>query len=92
MHVNILSDGELISVIALTAMLMWPSATYWTKRRMRKTTVADPKIQATTMEPLQQENRELRALVERQENRIRALEAIATDPSERTAREIEALR
>lgn len=92
MHVNILSNGELISIIALTAMLMWASATYWTKRAMRTASSADARIQATTLEPLQQENRELRALVERQENRIRALEAIATDPSERTAREIEALR
>jgi hypothetical protein len=86
---HVFGDGELLSIIALTAILMWTSATYWTKRRMRN---ADRQSEATKWEPLQLENRELRALVERQENRIRALETIATDPSERTSREIESLR
>jgi hypothetical protein len=47
---------------------------------------------AALIEPVQQENRELRSLVDRLENRIRVLETIATDPSQRTAREIEELR
>jgi hypothetical protein len=92
MHVYVLSDGELISVIALTAILMWSSAAFWTKRRIRKADYVSGRVQAASLEPLELENRELRDLVERQENRIRALETIATDPSERTARAIEALR
>jgi len=38
------------------------------------------------------ENAALRGQVERLEERLRVLERIATDPAERTAREIEALR
>ncbi|HEY0312380.1 MAG TPA: hypothetical protein VGC56_07780 [Allosphingosinicella sp.] len=38
------------------------------------------------------ENAALRSQVERLEDRLRVLERIATDPAERTAREIEALR
>ncbi|MBV9930125.1 MAG: hypothetical protein JO013_04185 [Alphaproteobacteria bacterium] len=38
------------------------------------------------------ENAALRSQVERLEERLRVLERIATDPAERTAREIEALR
>jgi hypothetical protein len=38
------------------------------------------------------ENAALRSQVERLEERLRVLERIATDPAERTAREIESLR
>jgi hypothetical protein len=38
------------------------------------------------------ENAALRSQVERLEDRLRVLERIATDPAERTAREIDALR
>jgi hypothetical protein len=41
---------------------------------------------------LRQENAELKRNVERLEARLRVLERIATDPAERTAREIEELR
>ena len=41
---------------------------------------------------LRQENEELKRDVQRLEERLRVLERIATDPAERTAREIEALR
>ena len=41
---------------------------------------------------LQYENERLKATVERLEDRIAVLERIATDPAERTAREIESLR
>ena len=41
---------------------------------------------------LGQENEMLRRTVERLEQRMAVLEAIATDPAERTAREIERLR
>lgn len=41
---------------------------------------------------LTQENQQLRQIVDRLEERTAVLERIATDPAERTAREIEALR
>lgn len=41
---------------------------------------------------LTQENQQLRRTVEKLEERTAVLERIATDPAERTAREIEALR
>ena len=87
-----LSSAELISVIALTAVFVWVMATHSAKRQIRKAVHIETRAKANALEPMQQENRELRALVERQEDRIRTLETIATDPSERTARAIEALR
>jgi len=44
------------------------------------------------VEALTSENSELKGQVSRLEERIAVLERIATDPAERTAREIEALR
>lgn len=90
MHGTFMTDGELLSILSLTALFVWVIASYWTKRRLTKslTVNAAPAL----LEPVQQENRELRSLVGRLENRIRVLETIATDPSERTAREIEELR
>ena len=44
------------------------------------------------MEAISNENRDLRAQVGRLEERLAVLERIATDPAERTAREIESLR
>jgi len=41
---------------------------------------------------LREENRELKQTVQRLEQRLQVLERIATDPAERTAREIESLR
>lgn len=41
---------------------------------------------------LEAENARLRATIERLEDRMAVLERIATDPAERTAREIEELR
>jgi hypothetical protein len=41
---------------------------------------------------LAEENSRLKATVERMEERLAVLERIATDPAERTAREIESLR
>lgn len=44
------------------------------------------------VEALTDENEALKAQVERLEQRLAVLERIATDPAERTAREIESLR
>jgi hypothetical protein len=54
---------------------------------------ADP--QATpvkTLKSIDDENERLRNLVTRLQDRVATLETIATDPGERTAREIDALR
>jgi len=45
-----------------------------------------------TLKSIDEENERLRNLVTRLQDRVETLEAIATDPAERTAREIEALR
>ncbi len=45
-----------------------------------------------TLRSIDEENERLRNLVTRLQDRVETLEAIATDPAERTAREIEALR
>jgi len=45
-----------------------------------------------TLKSIDDENERLRNLVTRLQDRVASLETIATDPAERTAREIEALR
>jgi hypothetical protein len=45
-----------------------------------------------TLKSVDEENERLRQLVTRLQDRVSTLETIATDPAERTAREIEALR
>lgn len=45
-----------------------------------------------TLKSIDEENERLRSLVTKLQGRVETLEAIATDPGERTAREIEALR
>lgn len=45
-----------------------------------------------TLATIENENEQLRSLVTRLQERVGTLETIATDPAERTAREIEALR
>jgi len=45
-----------------------------------------------TLKSIDEENERLRSLVTRLQERVATLETIATDPAERTAREIESLR
>ena len=47
---------------------------------------------AKTLRAIDEENERLRSLVIKLQDRVATLETIATDPAERTAREIEALR
>jgi hypothetical protein len=90
---EVYTDGEVVFGLCLIILFTWMVASYWTRRRLGKlnNSSAD-NAPEKLMEPLQRENRELRALVERQEDRIRVLETIATDPARRTEREIEQLR
>ena len=54
---------------------------------------ADPSARPVkTLSTVDEETERLRALVSRLQDRIGVLETIATDPAERTAREIESLR
>ncbi|WP_119184632.1 hypothetical protein [Sphingomonas turrisvirgatae] len=76
----------------LTALVAGTVSRFWTLRRIRKADRKAAHISASQTASVEHENAELRALVERQESRIRSLETIATDPAERTAREIEMLR
>ena len=92
MHVYVFSDGELFGMILAGTLTTWFLSRLWTLRGVRKLARLQGHNLASLSEPIQEENRQLRALVDRQEGRIRTLEAIATDPAERTAREIEALR
>jgi uncharacterized protein (DUF2342 family) len=91
-HVNVFSDGELLLVIGLTGLVVWYITRYWTMRQIGKAAPGSQSTSDSLVEPMKAENAKLRALVESQEGRIRSLETIATDPAERTAREIEALR
>ena len=91
-HVNVFNDGELLLLIGLTALVVWSITRSWTMRQIGKAALVSQHPSVGLLEPIQAENTKLRALVERQEGRIRSLETIATDPAERTAREIEALR
>ena len=54
---------------------------------------ADPSVKpVATLSTVDQETVELRRLIATMQERLAVLEAIATDPAERTAREIESLR
>jgi hypothetical protein len=91
-HANVFSDGELLLVVLLPALVVWYITRSWTMRQFAKAAPVSEQPASAMLEPIQAENAKLRALVDRQEVRIRSLETIATDPAERTAREIEALR
>jgi type VI protein secretion system component VasK len=85
------TDGELVlSIIALVAAV-WFVASRWTAWRIGRRS-AKALAPTTEGQPLEQENRRLQDTVARLEERIRVLETIATDPSERVALEIEQLR
>ena len=62
----------------------------WRSRKQRKRD--DAITDERTVALLTQENEQLHGKVGRLEERIAVLERIATDPAERTAREIDALR
>lgn len=65
----------------------YPVENEWSGQAHRNDPGADRKIELLT-----QENERLHGQVGRLEERIAVLERIATDPAERTAREIERLR
>jgi cell division protein FtsB len=80
----------LIPIVAIMASA-WVIVTAL-RLRGGSTAAADGQREAEENDRLVRENEELRQAVRRFEERIQVLERIATDPAERTAREIEKLR
>jgi len=87
--------GELIPIVAIaaTAMVALAFIRLWRERLAREgATAGKATAGAEENARLAHENETLRRTVGRLEERMAVLEAIATDPAERTAREIEQLR
>ena len=79
--------GHLIPIVAIIATA-WVVVTFMRFRHQSGPSVADDR----KVELLSAENSHLKGQVSRLEERLAVLERIATDPAERTAREIEQLR
>lgn len=92
MHVYMFSEGELLAITSLTGLVAWLSSRFWSARRSPRGTQSAFRGAPGDLNAIQEENQRLRRQIEKQEGRIRSLEAIATDPALRTAREIEELR
>jgi hypothetical protein len=86
MHGNIAALIPIVAIIASTYLIA-----IMLKYRGRGRISSDGAEAAENVR-LVRENDELRHMVGRLEERLQVLERIATDPAERTAREIESLR
>ncbi len=90
--------GELIPIVAIvsTAIVMVSVLRFWRERLRvedeRNAGETPGTARAEENARLAHENEALRLTVRRLEERMSVLERIATDPAERTAREIEQLR
>jgi hypothetical protein len=86
--------GELIPIVAIlaTAAVIFQVLRFMQVRHEARERAAAGGAGARENERLTQENEALRRTVGRLEERMAVLERIATDPAERTAREIESLR
>ncbi|HEX8573445.1 MAG TPA: hypothetical protein VF759_11910 [Allosphingosinicella sp.] len=86
--------GILIPIVAIlaTAAVIIKLIAYLQFREVGRDSPAGDLAGARENDRLAQENAVLRRTVDRLEERMAVLERIATDPAERTAREIEALR
>jgi cell division protein FtsB len=86
--------GELIPIVAIlaTAAIIIQVIKHLQFKQLGRTSPSDDGAKARENERLSQENEVLRRTVGRLEERMAVLERIATDPAERTAREIESLR
>ena len=88
-----MSPGIAAFVIVLTSIVCFTFlVANWMKLRAHGRRPADELGAAREVELLSAENANLKGQVGRLEDRLAVLERIATDPSERTAREIEQLR
>jgi FtsZ-binding cell division protein ZapB len=77
------------AIFAATLLIL---ATTWIKSRHRLLAQPAGDAAAEKIGLLNRENQQLKGEVSRLEERLVVLERIATDPAERTAREIESLR
>jgi hypothetical protein len=86
--------GVLIPIVAIlaTAGVIVHVLKYLQSRNEARDRSASTTSEARDNARLAEENEILKRTVERLEGRMAVLEAIATDPAERTAREIERLR
>jgi uncharacterized protein YlxW (UPF0749 family) len=86
--------GALIPIVAIvaTACVIIALLHFSHERAKLRQGVSGSDDDARENAQLSRENESLRFTVDRLEERIKVLERIATDPSERTAREIESLR
>lgn len=86
--------GILIPIVAIlaTATVIIKLIAYLQFRQVGRDAPAGDSAGARENDRLAHENEALKRTVERLEGRMAVLEAIATDPAERTAREIERLR
>ena len=86
--------GILIPIVAILASagIITQYLRYLQSRNEARDRSAATSSEARENARLAQENEALKRTVERLESRMAVLEAIATDPAERTAREIERLR
>lgn len=86
--------GVLIPIVAIlaTAAVVIKLIAYLQFRQVSGGPAAADPADSRENDRLARENEALRRTVERLEDRMAVLEAIATDPAERTAREIERLR
>ncbi len=79
-------------LVILAMMMVTAIITTWIRARSAPPNIAGPAGPGPEATALARENETLRGQVRRLEQRIAVLERIATDPAERTAREIESLR
>ena len=88
-----MSAGLAAFIITMTSILMVGSLlNTWIRSRHKVQANADTLGATRQVELLTAENANLKGQVGRLEERLAVLERIATDPAERTAREIEDLR
>ena len=86
--------GELIPIVAIlaSAAVIIQLINYLQFKQVGRDSPAEANASARENERLALENEGLKRTVGRLEERMAVLERIATDPAERTAREIESLR
>ena len=88
-----MSPGLAAFIIVMTSIVVIGSLIKtWITARHRSPAGADSLAATRKVELLSAENANLKGQVSRLEERLAVLERIATDPAERTAREIEQLR
>ena len=89
-------DGNLaiflVISVAICGAVVLIALTTWIRSRHRLLAASAGAAAADRVGELTRENKELKGEVGRLAERIVTLERIATDPAERTAREIESLR